>query len=202
MCKRVCEIDFFIHLRLLDWKYKYFRHHIKLEMKALKKGILLLSLLVLISGFGYSQQAKFGHIDSNKILTLMPETDSLQNEFKNYADYLDQQMNAMGMEYQTKVAEYQNNAATMSDLIRQTKEKEITDLQGRIQAFQASADQDLQAKQAELFNPLIEKVRNAITEVAKENNYTYIFDVGTGALLFFDNGDDILPLVKKKMGIQ
>ena len=132
----------------------------------------------------------------------MPETDSLQNEFKNYADYLDQQMNAMGMEYQTKVAEYQNNAATMSDLIRQTKEKEITDLQGRIQAFQASADQDLQAKQAELFNPLIEKVRNAITEVAKENNYTYIFDVGTGALLFFDNGDDILPLVKKKMGIQ
>ena len=171
-------------------------------MKALKKGILLLSLLVLISGFGYSQQAKFGHIDSNKILSLMPETDSLQNEFKNYADYLDQQINAMGMEYQTKVAEYQNNAATMSDLIRQTKEKEITDLQGRIQAFQASADQDLQAKQAELFNPLIEKVRNAITEVAKENNYTYIFDVGTGALLFFDNGDDILPLVKKKMGIK
>jgi len=171
-------------------------------MKALKKGILLLSLLVLISGFGFSQSAKFGHIDSNEILGIMPETDSLQNELKNYADYLDQQMSSMGQEYQTKVAKYQEEYNTMSDLIRQTKEKEITDLQGRIQAFQGSADQDLQAKQAELFNPLIEKVRTAITEVAKENNYSYIFDVGTGAILFYDNGDDILPLVKKKIGIQ
>jgi outer membrane protein len=171
-------------------------------MKAIKKGILLLSFMVLISSFGYSQAAKFGHIDSNEILGLMPETDSLQNELKAHADFLDQQLNTMAAEYQAKVAEYQDNAATMSDLIRQTKEKEIGDLQSRIQAFQASADQDLQAKQAELFNPLIEKVRTAITEVAKENNYTYIFDVGTGALLFYDNGDNVLPLVKKKLGIQ
>lgn len=171
-------------------------------MKAIKKGILLLSLMVLVSSFGFSQTAKFGHIDSNEILGIMPETDSLQNELKNYADYLDQQLNAMANEYQAKVAEYQNNAATMSDLIRQTKEKEITDLQGRIQAFQASADQDLASKQAELFNPLIEKVRNAITEVAKTNSYTYIFDVGTGAVLFWENGDNVLPLVKKQLGIQ
>jgi len=171
-------------------------------MKALKKGILLLSLLVLISGYSYSQTLKIGHIDSNEILAIMPETDSLQTALKSYADYLDQQLNTMAHEYQTKMANYQNNVATMSDLIRQTKEKEITDLQGRIQAFQQSADQDLSAKQAELFNPLIEKVKNAITEVAKENNYNYILDVGTGAVLFYDNGDDVLPLVKKKLGIK
>jgi len=131
----------------------------------------------------------------------MPETDSLQNELKNYADYLDQQMNAMAMEYQSKVTDYQDNVATMSDLIRQTKEKEITDLQARIQAFQQSADQDLQAKQAELFNPLIEKVKNAIDEVGRENSYTYILDVGAGAVIFYEGGDDVLPLVKKKLGI-
>ena len=90
----------------------------------------------------------------------------------------------------------------MSDLIRQTKEKEITDLQARIQAFQQSADQDLGAKQAELFNPLIEKVKNAISDVARENNYNYIFDVGTGALVFYENGDDVLPLVKVKLGVK
>lgn len=171
-------------------------------MKALKKGILLLSLLVLVSGYSYSQTLKIGHIDSNEILSIMPETDSLQKALKSYADYLDQQLNTMGQEYQTKMADYQNNVATMSDLIRQTKEKEITDLQGRIQAFQASADQDLSTKQAELFNPLIEKVKNAITEVAKENNYNYILDVGTGAVLFYENGDDVLPLVKKKLGVK
>ena len=171
-------------------------------MKSFKKVIALLSLVVLISSVGFAQSgAKFGYIDSNEILTLMPETDSLQQELKAYADYLDEQMATMAMEYQTKVTTYQENVATMSDLIRQTKEKEITDLQNRIQAFQQSADQDLGAKQAELFNPLIEKVKNAITEVARENNYNYIFDVGTGALVFYETGDNILPLVKTKLGI-
>ena len=171
-------------------------------MKAFKKVVAFFFFTVLLTSLGFSQATlKLGHIDSNEILTLMPETDSLQNELKNYADYLDQQMNAMAMEYQSKVTDYQDNVATMSDLIRQTKEKEITDLQTRIQAFQQSADQDLQAKQAELFNPLIEKVKNAIDEVGRENSYTYILDVGAGAVIFYEGGDDVLPLVKKKLGI-
>lgn len=172
-------------------------------MKSIKKVILLLSLVVLTTGVSMAQTApKFGYIDSNEILTLMPETDSLQQELKSYADYLDQQLSQMATEFQTKAQVFQDNMATMSDLIRQTKEKELNDLQGRIQAFQQSADQDLGAKQSELFNPLIEKVKNAITEVARENNYTYIFDVGTGALVFYENGDNVLPLVKAKLGIQ
>ena len=171
-------------------------------MKAFKKAVALFSLVVLFASFGYAQTTlKLGHIDSNEILALMPETDSLSNELQNYAEYLDQQMNTMAMEYQSKITDYQENVATMSDLIRQTKEKEITDLQARIQAFQQSADQDLSTKQAELFNPLIEKVKIAINEVGRENGYTYILDVGAGAVVFFEGGDDVLPLVKKNLGI-
>jgi outer membrane protein len=168
----------------------------------MRKVITTLFLTVLISGMSFAQAgAKIGYIDSNKILTEMPQTDSLSKELKNYADYLDQQMQTMGQEYQKKVQDYQQNVAGMSDLIRQTKEKEITDLQQRIQAFQASADQDLQNKQQELFNPLIQQVKDAITAVGKENGYNYILDVGTGAVVYYE-GDDIFPLVKKKLGIK
>jgi outer membrane protein len=168
----------------------------------MRKAATILFIALLISGIGFAQtNAKLGYIDSNKILTEMPETDSLSNELKNYADYLDQQMQTMGQEYQKKVQDYQQNVAGMSDLIRQTKEKEITDLQQRIQAFQASADQDLQNKQQELFNPLIQKIKDAITAVGKENGYNYILDVGTGAVVYYQ-GDDIMPLVKKKLGIK
>ncbi len=168
----------------------------------MRKVLTILFVALLFSTAGFAQvNAKFGYIDSNQILAEMPETDSLQNELKKYADYLDQQMQTMAMEYQKKVQEYQQNVAGMSDLIRQTKEKEITDLQQRIQAFQASADQDLANKQNELFNPLIERIKNAINEVGKENGYNYIFDVGTGALVFYE-GDNVLPLVKKKLGVK
>jgi len=168
----------------------------------MKKAITILFVALLISGMSFAQtNAKFGYIDSNKILTEMPETDSLQQELKNYADYLDQQMQTMGQEYQKKVQDYQQNVDGMSDLIRQTKEKEITDLQQRIQDFRASADQDLQKKQQELFNPLIQKIKDAITAVGKENGYNYILDIGTGAVVYYE-GDDVLALVKKKLGVK
>ncbi len=168
----------------------------------MRKTATILFIALLISGMGFAQtNAKLGYIDSNKILTEMPETDSLSQALKNYADYLEQQMQTMGQEYQKKLQDYQQNVAGMSDLIRQTKEKEITDLQQRIQAFQASADQDLQNKQQELFNPLIQKIKDAITAVGKENGYNYILDVGTGAVVYYQ-GDDVMPLVKKKLGIK
>ena len=168
----------------------------------MRKVITTLFLALFISGMSFAQVgAKIGYIDSNKILTEMPQTDSLSKELKNYADYLDQQMQTMGQEFQKKTQDYQQNVAGMSDLIRQTKEKEITDLQQRIQAFQASADQDLQKKQQELFNPLIQQVKDAITAVGKENGYNYILDIGTGAVVYYE-GDDVLPLVKKKLGIK
>lgn len=168
----------------------------------MRKAITILFVALLISGMSFAQtNAKFGYIDSNKILTEMPETDSLQKELKNYADYLDQQMQTMGQEYQKKVQDYQQNVDGMSDLIRQTKEKEITDLQQRIQDFRASADQDLQKKQGELFNPLIQKIKDAITAVGKENGYNYIMDIGTGAVVYYD-GDNVIELVKKKLGVK
>jgi outer membrane protein len=89
----------------------------------------------------------------------------------------------------------------MSDIIRQTKEKEITDLEQRIQTFQQNAELDFQNKQAELYNPLIEKAKTAISEVAEENGYTYIFDAGVGILLYYEKGDNILPMVRAKLGL-
>ncbi len=173
------------------------------KMKTIKKGILLLTAVLFISGFGYAQSSlKIGYINSNKLMSIMPEADSAQAHVKAYAAGLQNQMKAMAQEYQSKVQDYQSNVGTMSDLIRQTKEKEISDLQQRIQTFQASADQDVQKKQQELFQPIITKVKNAIDAVGKENHYTYILDVSQGVVLFYANGDDITPLVKKKLNLK
>jgi outer membrane protein len=152
---------------------------------------------------GFSQvNAKLGYIDSNELLEMMPGKDSVQTALQEYQKTLETQLQSMYAEYQTKVQDYQANSRTMSDIIRQTKEKELADLETRIQAFQTQADTDLQDKQVELLQPLLDKAKNAITAVAKENGYTYIFDVGTGAFLYFEKGDNILPLVKTKLGLK
>lgn len=155
-----------------------------------------------LMSYSYSQvNAKLGYIDSNELLEMMPGKDSVQNILQNYGKTLENQLQAMYGEYQTKLQDYQNNSNTMSDIIRQTKEKELVDLETRIQTFQQQADVDLQNKQMELLQPILDKAKNAINAVAKENGYTYIMDVGTGAFLYYEKGDNIMPLVKAKLGL-
>jgi len=171
-------------------------------MKKILRPLLLIMLCAVMS-VGFSQvNAKLGYIDSNELLEMMPGKDSIQNVLKDYGKSLENQLQTMYAEYQTKVQDYQTNSGTLSDIIRQTKEKELADLETRIQTFQQQADTDLQDKQVKLLQPLLDKAKNAITAVAKENGYTYIFDVGTGAFLFYEKGDNILPLVKAKLGLK
>jgi len=108
----------------------------------------------------------------------------------------------MKAEFENKYLDYQSQAAGMSDLIKQTKEKELQDLQARIDAFQQKANSDLQAKQQELVQPFIDKAKLAINEVAKENKYTYILNAIEDVVLYKEATEDIMALVKKKLGIQ
>lgn len=170
-------------------------------MKNILRPLLVIMFCAVMS-IGFSQaNAKLGYIDSNELLEMMPGKDSIQNAIQDYGKSLETQLQTMYGEYQTKLQDYQANARTMSDIIRQTKEKELADLESRIQTFQQQADTDLQEKQVELLQPLLDKAKNAINAVAKENGYTYIFDIGTGAFLYYEKGDNILPLVKAKLGL-
>jgi len=172
-------------------------------MKTIRKGFLLLAIALLFSGISFAQGTlKIGYIDSQKLMSEMPATDSAQVKLKKFEQTLQKQMQTMGQEYKSKVQAYQNNVGTMSDLIRQTKEQEISDLQQRIQAFQQSAQQDIAKKQNDLFQPIIKKIKDAITAVGKEYHYTYILDVSQGVVLYYAHGDNVMPLVKKKLGLK
>ncbi len=171
----------------------------------MKKLVKLFFAVVLTVGVGMgvnAQSSKIGHVDSGAIMEIMPERTKIEQDIQAYAAELQAELQAMYAEYQNKLQDYQANQATMSNLIRQSKEKEIVDLETRISEFQASADMAMQNKQLELLNPLIEKVQNAVNAVGKEKGFTYIFDKAAGAVVFIgDNAIDITSDVKAKLGL-
>jgi outer membrane protein len=171
-------------------------------MKKSLQVFLIVALGFLSSGIQAQNQEKFGHLDFAELYSVMPGLDSVKTLYEQYASSIQGQFDAMQNELQAKVVDYQNNQTTMSEIIRQTKEREIQDLQARIEAFQVSAQQDLQNKEAELSAPIIERAQNAVKEVAKENGYTYVLNTTGGMVLYADPGDDLMDLVKKKLGIQ
>ncbi len=171
-------------------------------MKNILKFFLILAIAVSAMQVSAQKAQKLGHINFAQLYELMPGQDTIKKAFTEYQGQLQTQFQAMQTEYETKLTDYQNNQATMSNIIKQTKEKEIVDLQKRIQEFQQTAQEDLQTKESELTAPVIEKARNAVKEVAKENGYTFIFNSTEGLLLYTDSADDIMVMVKKKLGLK
>jgi outer membrane protein len=103
-----------------------------------------------------------------------------------------------------KTDTYSKESKNLTDIVKKTKEQEIMDMQRRMQEFQTSAQQQLQDKQVELFQPVYAKVDKAVKEVGKENGFVYVFDIAKGALLYFDEtkSTNVMPLAKAKLGLK
>lgn len=167
------------------------------------KTIKIALLLVLTAAGSLSAQTlKFGHINSTQLLASMPETKMADSTLQKFGNSLEAQLKTMTNEYQSKISEYRANEATMADPIKDAKAKEIGDLEQRIQDFQESAQQSLSKKKEEVYTPIIKKAEDAIKGVAKEKGYSYIFDTSAGVVLFAQESDDVMPLVKAKMGLK
>ena len=169
------------------------------------KNLLNLSLVILLcisATMASAQEDKFGHINSSELIAAMPESDSAQAAIESLAREYELQMEEMNVELNKKYDEYINNRDSYTDLIRQTKEADITEMQQRIGGFEQNAQMDLQTQQQELLRPILEKANNAVKEVAEENGFIYVFDISRGNPVYFsEKSVDVLELVKTKLGI-
>jgi outer membrane protein len=162
------------------------------------KRILILSAAIMLSAVGFSQKANFAHVNTATIFESMPERETAKNAVEKYAKQLEEQLQALSVELEDKYNIYVESAETMPTSVKQTKEKELADLQQRIQNFQISAQSDLQEKEQTLLEPIYNKIQNAIKAVGEEEGYLYIFDEST--LLFHSSTSiDITAKVQKKI---
>ncbi len=159
-------------------------------------------LLITATSLNAQQASKFGHINSTQLLSLMPETKIADSTLQKFGASLEAQLKTMTNEYQGKISDYRAGEATMAEPVKEAKAREINELEQRIQDFQESAQQSLQKKKEEIYTPIIKKAEDAIKSVAKDNAFAYIFDTSVGVVLFAQDSDDILPLVKDKLKLK
>ena len=169
-------------------------------------GIAALTIIIVLAGHdAIAQNFKFGHINSDQVIQAMPEFDSATVKLQKFQKELVNALDLMQVELNTKNEAYVKESKNLSDIVKQTKEQELTDMNRRIQEFQTSAQTQLQDKQAELFQPIVAKVNKAISDIGKENGCIYVFNIGQGSpLIYFDEtkSTNLMPLVKAKLGLK
>lgn len=171
-------------------------------MRNLMKFVAVV-LFVGITASVNAQTPKFGHIDLQAVVQLMPERATAETAFNKFQGELEEIFGDMQKDLQTKMADFQQLGDSISEIKKNAKVAEIQDMQQRIQNYQQTANQQLQAKQTELLKPVFDKAENAVAEVAKEKGLIYVFDMGPKVILYKSNESmDLLPLVKTKLGIK
>jgi outer membrane protein len=146
---------------------------------------------------------KFGYINSAALLSELPEVKAADSEIETYQKQLMSSGEAMVKAFETKYNEYAKQVAdgVLSKVQMQEKEGELGLEQQKIQQYEVEVQQKIMKKRDELYQPILDKVKVAIETVGEENGYTMIFDTSNGTILHANATDDVMNLVKTKLGM-
>lgn len=164
----------------------------------------LLVIIVAVSFFflgSFFYEQKLAHINSQELLQVMPERDSAMKSMQLFAEEIRNNLEEIEVEYNNKLEAYlklkSDSTTSLSKL--KDKEEELAFLQQRYQTFQANSQNEIQAKEAELIQPILDKVNKAIKATADEKGILYVFDQGAGAIAYAGPAatDILFPVVDK-----
>lgn len=164
--------------------------------RSIRKAALIFAV---VAGTTALNAQKIAHLSLDSLVSLMPETKTAKDVAQNYLKSLEGEVAKMSDEFQKKYSDYMAAGEGMSELVRKTKEEELTQMQRRIEDFRGQAQQDYQKKYSELTAPIMDKAKKGIESVAKESGYKYVLDTSMGNVLYTEPADDILMAVKKKL---
>lgn len=170
------------------------------QNKIIRMKKLLFAGIMSLGMFTASAQNKMGYINTDELVSTMPEAAKADAELKEFKTGLGQQYQDLSMELNAKDSAFIKDSVKLSSSMKEIKRGELIKLYQRVQGFQQESQEEYQTRANEKIAPIREKALIAIRAVAKENGYTYIFNEDN--LLVMPQGDNILPLVKAKLGIK
>ncbi|MBO5562389.1 MAG: OmpH family outer membrane protein [Bacteroidales bacterium] len=164
------------------------------------KKIFVIALAALMTVTASAQ--KLGRVNFTELVQLAPEADAAREQITAMQNEAQETYASMLEEYQTKANQYQQKSASWTAAIRESKEKELYDIQNRLQEFQQTISQELQQQQNTLMSPIMEKAQEVVKKLAKAQGLAAVFD--DSSALYFDEAAvvDLTPAARKELGIK
>ena len=133
---------------------------------------------------------------------MLPESRQADSLLMAYQRDVQAQYNQYVQEYSTKRQDFERVKDSLNQFVASTRLADLQSLEKRIQEFESGSNEMLQQRREELLQPVLIRAQNLIKEVAEENGYRMIFDSSTGSLAYAPEGDNIMGLVRKKLGLK
>ena len=146
---------------------------------------------------------KFGHVNAQEIIQVMPEYTKAKTEIDALQQQYEADLKSMQEEFTKKVKDYEANAQTLPENIKQRREQELTEMQQKIQQSFQDSQQALSRASQEKMQAITMKVVDAIKAVGQEGGYVYVMDTNSGVPYISTTlSTDVTAQVKAKLGLK
>lgn len=162
---------------------------------------VIFPILIFLISLDVVGQSKVGTVDTDYVLSKMPEFTKVQEDLKAYSTKLEDELKSKVEDYQAKIKSYQEGLAEMTDPMKKLKQDEIIALEQDITQYRQNAAQLVPIEQNRLLQPLYKKIGELLEQVAKESGYTQIINVNNSGLAYLDPNYDLTNILLTKLGI-
>ena len=165
----------------------------------MKKVLFMILMLAPIAAMAQ----KFGHVNSQEVIQAMPEYTKAKTEIEALAQQYEADLKSMQEEMTKKLKDYEANAKTLPDNIKQRRETELQEMDQKIRQSYQDNQQALAQAQQEKMQAITTKVIDAIKQVGQAGGYVYIMD-NAGGIPYSSTtlSTDVTAQVKAKLGIK
>jgi len=174
-------------------------------MKFKSSHILITSVALLVLTLAFTKgvtKSKVGHLHTNALWELMPEKQKADTAIAIQRSNMENFYKEKQGEFQAKWAAYVKDSASLTGTIKESRFKDVVDLNKSLESMPKAFDKDLANLREEKYAPIRKKMQGAVDAVSKANQYDYILDSSYGTIIYTGNdSDNILELVKKELKI-
>lgn len=163
---------------------------------------LLLGAVMAFGIMSASAQTKIGYVNTDELMSIMPEAAKVNADLNEYQVSLQQQGLALQKEAEAKRDQYYLDSLKLTPSMKEIRRDDLVKLFTRLQNYEQEAQEKAQQYAQAKIKPIRDKAMDAIKTVAREKGYTYVFDDAANVLLVMPPADDLLPMVKTKLGIK
>jgi outer membrane protein len=166
---------------------------------------ITLAFVALFAILGTVSAQKYAHLNYGNLLNAMPAVKDADKQLEDFQKALV----SKGEEMSSKLKEgylaflKDQQSQTVAPVKLQERQAQLEAEQAAIQKYEETVREQIGAKREALLKPILDRVNQAIKDVAKEKGYSLVFDTSSfNAVLFAKDTEDLFPLMKTKLGIQ
>ena len=156
----------------------------------MKKKIILLTLI--LTSLTQIQAQKFAYVDTDYILTKIPEFIQVENKINSYSSSWETEIENGYTEIERMYKDYQSEEVLLTAAMKIKREEAIIKKEKSIQELQQKyfgPEGDLYKKRQELIKPIQDRIFDAIQQLAANNKFSVIFDASSDLIMLYSNPD-------------